>query len=95
LQRLHRDSIGRSGTYHFIIPSICAELDCRRSESSASVIVIEDKGSGTQLIQELKYEGVYNIQSYQPGPNQDKAAMYNNCIIIENGCVYLPEKPTG
>ena len=60
---------------------------------SASVIVIEDKASGTQLIQELAYEGVYNIQRYQPGPNQDKPMrMYLCCNLIENGFVYLPEQ---
>jgi predicted phage terminase large subunit-like protein len=60
---------------------------------SAAVIVIEDRASGTQLIQELAYEGGYNIQSYQPGPNQDKVMrMYACCNLIENGFVYLPEK---
>jgi predicted phage terminase large subunit-like protein len=60
---------------------------------SARVIVIEDKASGTQLIQELGCEGVYNIQRYQPGPNQDKTMrMYGCCNLIENGFVYLPEQ---
>jgi predicted phage terminase large subunit-like protein len=61
---------------------------------SARVVVIEDKASGTQLIQELTYEGgVYNIQPYRPGPNQDKIMrMYACCNVIENGCVYLPEE---
>ena len=59
----------------------------------ASVIVIEDKASGTQLIQELVYESVYNIQSYQPGPGQDKIMrMFACCNLIENGLLYLPEK---
>jgi predicted phage terminase large subunit-like protein len=60
---------------------------------STRLIVIEDKASGTQLIQELAYEGVYNIQRYQPGPNQDKIMrMFACCNLIENGLVYLPEK---
>ena len=59
---------------------------------NAAVIVIEDKASGTQLFQELTYEGVYNIQRYQPGPNQDKAMrMFLCCNLIENGFVNLPE----
>jgi predicted phage terminase large subunit-like protein len=58
-----------------------------------SVVVIEDKASGTQLIQELSYEGSYNVQGYQPGPNQDKVMrMYSCCSFIENGFLYLPEK---
>lgn len=60
---------------------------------SARLIVIEDKASGTQLIQELACEGVYNIQRYQPAPNQDKVMrMFASCNRIENGFVYLPEK---
>ena len=31
-------------------------------------VVIEDKASGTALIQELKAEGIYGIELYQPGP---------------------------
>jgi len=60
----------------------------------ARAVVIEDKASGTQLIQELAYEGgVYNIQSYQPEPNQDKVMrMFACCNLIENGLLYLPEK---
>ena len=60
---------------------------------SARLIVIEDKASGTQLIQELAYEGIYNVQRYQPGPNQDKIMrMFACCNLIESGFVYLPEK---
>jgi predicted phage terminase large subunit-like protein len=59
----------------------------------ARAIVIEDKASGTQLIQDLSSEGVYNIQRYQPAPNQDKIMrMFASCNLIENGFVYLPEK---
>ena len=60
---------------------------------SARLIVIEDIASGTQLIQELAYEGIYNIQRYQPGPNQDKIMrMFACCNLIESGFVHLPEK---
>ena len=60
---------------------------------SAKVVVIEDRASGTQVIQELNYEGIYSIQSYQPGPNHDKIMrMYACCNLIEKGCVYLPEE---
>src|SRR5208282_260780 len=42
------------------------------------------------------YDGVYNIQRCQPGPNQDKAVrMFACCNLIENGFVYLPEKADG
>lgn len=58
----------------------------------AGVVIIEDKASGTQLIQELTYE-VHNIRSYDPGPNRDKVMrMFSCCNLIESGSVYLPEK---
>jgi len=59
----------------------------------AGVVVIEDKASGTQLIQDLIYEGVPGIQKYEPPPGQDKIMRMSSCSsTIENGFVYLPEK---
>jgi predicted phage terminase large subunit-like protein len=59
----------------------------------ASVIVIEDKASGTQLIQEFCCEGSFNVKKYQPGPNHDKVMRaYTCCNVLENGFVHLPEK---
>ena len=61
----------------------------------AGVVVIEDKASGTQLIQDLIYEGVPGIQKYEPPPGQDKIMRMHSCSsTIENGFVYLPEKAT-
>lgn len=35
-------------------------------------VVIEDKASGTSLIQELKAEPIYGVELYQPAPGSDK-----------------------
>ena len=57
----------------------------------ASSIVVEDKASGTQLIQELIYEGLHQIQRYEPGGG-DKILRMNSCTsTIENGSVCLPD----
>jgi predicted phage terminase large subunit-like protein len=54
-------------------------------------ILIEDKASGTQLIQELVYGGVHGVQRYEP--NMDKSQrLHTASSSIENGFVYLPEK---
>lgn len=54
-------------------------------------ILIEDKSSGTQLIQELVHEGVYGVRRYEP--TMDKVMRLNSVTnIIENGFVHLPEK---
>ena len=55
------------------------------------VILIEDKASGTQLIQELLSEGVHAIQKYEP--TMDKVMrMHSVTSVIENGFVHLPDK---
>jgi predicted phage terminase large subunit-like protein len=53
-------------------------------------ILIEDKASGTQLIQELVNEGIHQIQKYEP--TMDKT-MRMQCVTstIENGFVHVPE----
>jgi hypothetical protein len=54
------------------------------SRHGADSVVIEDKASGTQLIQELKQEAVlYGIKPYEPPPGfrQGFATSYSNCIV--------------
>jgi predicted phage terminase large subunit-like protein len=54
-----------------------------------SVILVEDKASGTQLIQELIEEGVHNVQRVKP--ERDKIMrMHAQTASIENGFVYVP-----
>ncbi len=56
-----------------------------------SVILIEDKSSGTQLIQELVEEGLYNVHRFKP--EYDKVMrLHAQTAAIENGFVYLPRE---
>jgi predicted phage terminase large subunit-like protein len=58
---------------------------------SARTALIEDKASGTQLIQELNCNGHYGFARYTLPPGQDKVMrMHLSCAMIENGFVYLP-----
>jgi predicted phage terminase large subunit-like protein len=58
---------------------------------SPTTILIEDKASGTQLIQELISEGEHAIKKYEP--TMDKTMrMYSVTSTIENGFVHLPDK---
>jgi hypothetical protein len=53
--------------------------------------LIEDKASGTQLIQELIDDGVHLIKKYEP--TMDKIMrMHTITSTIENGFVHLPDK---
>ena len=54
-------------------------------------MLIEDKASGTQLIQELLAEGLSAVTSYTP--EHDKIMrLYAQTATIENGFVYLPSE---
>ena len=58
---------------------------------SPKTILIEDKASGTQLIQELVSEGMYAIKKYEP--TMDKIMrMHSVTSTIENGFVHIPDK---
>lgn len=59
----------------------------------AQTIVIEDKASGTQLIQDLKHERVYGVREYKPPPNTDKLVrLHMQTTFFENGNVFLPSR---
>jgi predicted phage terminase large subunit-like protein len=57
---------------------------------NANVVLIEDKASGTQLIQELIEEGCHAVTRYQP--TTDKVMrLHAQTATIENGFVVIPE----
>src|SRR5438552_4639777 len=57
---------------------------------TANVVLIEDKASGTQLIQELIADGCHAVTRYQP--DCDKIMrMHAQTGMIENGFVHIPE----
>jgi predicted phage terminase large subunit-like protein len=54
-------------------------------------ILVEDRASGTQLIQELVNEGMHAIKTFEP--TMDKIMRMNSVTsTIENGFVHLPDK---
>src|SRR5258707_13483737 len=64
---------------------------CQQAEAfNATVVLIEDKASGTQLIQELVEQGLHAVTRYQP--QSDKIMrMHAQTAMIENGFVHLPK----
>jgi len=57
----------------------------------AKNIVIEDKASGTQLIQDLNSEFVWGVNAYKPPPGTDKIIrLHAQTATFENGSVLLP-----
>ena len=62
----------------------------QQSLFGANEVLIEDKASGTQLIQELITDGCYGVTRYQP--TCDKIMrLHAQTAMIENGFVYIPE----
>jgi predicted phage terminase large subunit-like protein len=54
-------------------------------------IVIEDRGSGTQLIQDLIGDGISHVARYSP--DGDKILrLHAQSAVIENGFVFVPEE---
>lgn len=59
----------------------------------ASTILIEDKASGTQLIQDLRAEGVFGVTAYDPPTGTDKIMrLHAQTSLFENGHVFLPKE---
>jgi predicted phage terminase large subunit-like protein len=72
-------------------PDLKRAVRDQASTHKATVILIEDRASGTQLIQELKAERVSGITPYVP--EGDKVMRMNaQTAAIENGLVYVPKE---
>jgi predicted phage terminase large subunit-like protein len=57
----------------------------------ADIVLIEDKASGTELIQDLEIEGLYGVKPYDPLPGNDKILrLYAQSAEFESGRVLLP-----
>jgi predicted phage terminase large subunit-like protein len=56
----------------------------------ATVVLIEDQASGTQLIQELLREGCHAVTGYQPTTDKTMR-LHAQTALIENGFVRIPE----
>jgi predicted phage terminase large subunit-like protein len=63
----------------------------KAKQHQASIILIEDKASGTQLIQDLGIEGLCGVRPYLPPPGADKLLrLYSQSAEFESGRVFLP-----
>ena len=71
-------------------PALKRAVREQQSLFDANVVLIEDKASGTQLIQELITDGCHGVTRYQP--TCDKIMrLHAQTAMIENGFVYIPE----
>src|SRR6266481_6276205 len=71
-------------------PALKRAVREQQSLFRANEVLIEDKASGTQLIQELITDGCHGVTRYQP--ECDKIMrLHAQTGMIENGFVYIPE----
>jgi predicted phage terminase large subunit-like protein len=71
-------------------PALKRAVREQQSLFGANEVLIEDKASGTQLIQELIADGCHSVTRYQP--TCDKIMRLNaQTAMIENGFVHIPE----
>jgi predicted phage terminase large subunit-like protein len=71
-------------------PALKRAVREQQSRFDASVVLIEDKASGTQLIQELIEDGCHGVTRYQPTGDKTMR-MHAQTAVIENGFVHIPE----
>jgi predicted phage terminase large subunit-like protein len=71
-------------------PALKRAVREQQSLFKATEVLIEDKASGTQLIQELIADGCHGVTRYQP--ECDKVMrLHAQTAMIENGFVHIPE----
>lgn len=70
-------------------PALKRRVLAKAQEFQPDVVLIEDKASGIQLVQELNAEGLHVVKAVKP--KGDKVARpVAQTPKIENGCVFLP-----
>jgi len=74
-------------------PALKRAVREQQSLFGASEVLIEDKASGTQLIQELIHDGCYGVTRYQPTGDKTMR-LHAQTAMIENGFVHIPETAT-
>jgi predicted phage terminase large subunit-like protein len=72
-------------------PDLKRAVQKQAREHDANIVLIEDRASGTQLIQDLRKEGLSGIRPYDPLPGSDKTLrLYAQTAEFESGRVLLP-----
>lgn len=94
-------TIGKKGGKYYVLNVFRRRMeypDLKRAviEQAAlyrpGTILIEDKSSGIQLIQELKREGLHSVTAYNPIGSDKTMRLHAQTATIENGCLLLPRQ---
>ena len=74
----------------FEYPELKRTIIARARHFKANLVLIEDKGSGISLLQDLIRDGLRNVQGVLPVDDKIMR-MRLQTAVIENGFVYLPQ----
>jgi predicted phage terminase large subunit-like protein len=72
-------------------PALKRAVHAQATRWKPQTILIEDKASGTQLIQELRQENLYEAKGIKPVGDK-VMRMHAQTAMIENGVVHFPEE---
>jgi len=72
-------------------PDLRRAVKQQAATHKAKTILIEDKASGTQLIQDLRADGVHGTTRYEPKVEKIMR-MHSVTSTIENGFVHIPDE---
>lgn len=65
----------------------------QQEKHNATLVLVEDKASGTQLIQELQADAMYFVQAAETLPGSDKVVrLHAQTVAFASGHVLLPKK---
>ena len=94
-------AMGKNGRFYLVdvfrkrleYPELKKAVLVLRQQYRLQKLLIEDKASGSSLIQELKREAVPGVQGYEPPQGQDKMMrLYALTHLFEAGKVFLPKQ---
>jgi predicted phage terminase large subunit-like protein len=72
-------------------PQLKRKVIAQIEKHDPRIVLIEDKASGTQLIQDLRSEGRLCVKPYPPPPGTDKVMrVHAQTVKFEEGKVFLP-----
>lgn len=94
-------TLGKKGARYYLLnvfrrrmeyPELKRAVRDQAQRYKPNTILIEDKSSGIQLIQELKREGLGSVKPYDPLGNDKVMRLHAQTAIIENGLFLLPRQ---
>jgi len=72
-------------------PALKKEIIMQAKQHDVDTTLIEDRASGTQLLQDLKESGLFGLEAYEPQNGSDKVMrLHAQTTQFESGLVFLP-----